>query len=238
VVQCGRCSLVYLNPRPGPEVIDRDYDWFRHGTLQKQARKRRHGLIRRFSRRVKMVVRGLRPRERRVLRRIRQFVRTGRFLDVGCGNGFMVGHMAVAGFEAHGFDLSEEAVAMAREQGRTTVVRGTLYDTPFPDGHFDAILLMSILEHEHRPSRALGRVKDLLRPGGHAFIKVPNYACWNRAVLKDTWSGWFFPQHLYYFTPKTLARVVEKAGLEVVRNSFWDHAPVSDVMWMVGKRPA
>jgi 2-polyprenyl-3-methyl-5-hydroxy-6-metoxy-1,4-benzoquinol methylase len=185
-----------------------------------------------------MVVRGLRPRERRVLRRIRQFVRTGRFLDVGCGNGFMVGHMAVAGFEAHGFDLSEEAVAMAREQGRTTVVRGTLYDTPFPDGHFDAILLMSILEHEHRPSRALGRVKDLLRPGGHAFIKVPNYACWNRAVLKDTWSGWFFPQHLYYFTPKTLARVVEKAGLEVVRNSFWDHAPVSDVMWMVGKRPA
>ena len=56
--------------------------------------------------------------------------------------------------------------------------------------------------------------------------------------MGDKWSGYFFPQHLYYYTPKTIAGLLRKAGLEVARNGFWYHVPVSDVLWATGRRPA
>jgi 2-polyprenyl-3-methyl-5-hydroxy-6-metoxy-1,4-benzoquinol methylase len=117
------------------------------------------------------------------------------------------------------------------------VRKGTIHDAPFEPESFDAVLLMSYLEHEHYPSRAMTRVFALLKPGGHVFVKVPHYGSWNRRAMGGAWSGYFFPQHLYYFTPKTIARLFEKSGLDTVRNGFWDHVPLSDVLWATGRRP-
>ncbi|MGH7162120.1 MAG: class I SAM-dependent methyltransferase [Planctomycetota bacterium] len=237
IVECRRCSLVYLDPRPDPGSIERDFDWFRHSPLQTGARRARESLVRRLLRRTRG--KGLLRRKRReevVLGRVKELVPSGRFLDVGCGDGFMVEAMAAAGFDAHGVDISDVAVAEARRLGRANVSKGTLHDAPFPPASFDVVLLMSYLEHEHRPTAALSRVRDLLRPGGHVFVKVPHYGSWNRVLLGRRWSGYFFPQHLYYFTPATIGRLFEKCGLTVVRNGFWDHVPVSDVLWATARR--
>ncbi len=96
---------------------------------------------------------------------------------------------------------------------------------------------MSCLEHEHYLTRALTRIRELLRPGGCVFIKVPHCGCWNRMVMGKSWCGYYFPQHLYYFTPATIGRLFEKVGLETARNGFWDHVPVSDVLWATGRKP-
>ncbi len=236
-MRCRVCSLVYLNPRPEPEVIARDFDWFRHSPLQTGRRREKENPVRRWLRKARG--KGLlrrRPREEVVLGRIREFVPKGRFLDVGCGDGFMVEAMASAGYEAFGLDISAVAVEEARRLGRSGVHLGTIHDAPYPAASFDAILLMSYLEHEHRPSATLSKVKSLLRPGGCVFIKVPHYGCWLRTLLGRGWSGYFFPQHLYYFTPKTIGRLFEKCGLETVRNGFWDHVPVSDVLWATARK--
>jgi len=238
IVRCRRCRLVYLNPRPGPEVIARDYDWFRHGLPQSRKRRRRESPLRRLARiaRRKGLRRG-RSRERVVLRRIRKLVSGGRLLDVGCGEGEMVEAARDAGFDACGLDISDAAVAAAHREGRTAVRKDTVHDAPFPERHFDAILMMSYLEHEPYPTAAVRKARALLREGGHLFVKVPHYGSWNRMVLGAGWSGYFFPQHLFYFTPKTIRRLFEACGLEVVRNGFWDHVPVSDVLWATARRP-
>jgi 2-polyprenyl-3-methyl-5-hydroxy-6-metoxy-1,4-benzoquinol methylase len=237
LVRCRRCSLVYLDPRPEPEVIASEFDWFRHAPLQTGARRRAETPLRSLLRRTrgKGLLRRT-PREAVVLGRVQEFVKTGRFLDVGCGDGFMAAAMAEAGYEAHGLDISDVAVEEARRLGRANVAKGTIHDAPFPDGHFDAILLMSYLEHEPYPTRAMERVARLLRPQGCVFVKVPHYGCWNRVFMRGAWSGYFFPQHLTYFTPRTIARLFGKCGLEVVRNGFWDHVPVSDVLWATARR--
>jgi len=238
IVRCTRCSLVYLDPRPEPEIIERDFDWFRHSPLQTGARRRVESPFRRLLRRMRG--KGLLRRRRReevVLGRVREYVPGGRFLDVGCGDGFMVEAMAAAGYEAYGLDISEGAVAYAHSLGRTTVRKGTIQDAPFPPAHFDVLLLMSYLEHEHFPTAAVTRARDLLRPGGCLFVKVPHYGCWNRRLMGRGWSGYFFPQHLYYFTPRTIGALFRKCGLEVLRNGFWDHVPLSDVLWATARRP-
>jgi 2-polyprenyl-3-methyl-5-hydroxy-6-metoxy-1,4-benzoquinol methylase len=178
------------------------------------------------------------PREEVVAKRIREFVPPGgRLLDVGCGDGFMVGAMNEAGYESHGLDISDVAIEAAHKLGRPSVRKGTIHRAPYPPEHFDVMLMMSYLEHEHHPTRTMERVRELLKPGGHVFVKVPHYGSWNRLFLAKHWSGYFFPQHLFYFTPKTIARLFEKCGLEVVRNKWIDHVPVSDVLWATAKRP-
>jgi len=166
-----------------------------------------------------------------------------RVLDVGSGPGYLLASMAEAvgpGGEVQGVDASPAMVAMARSRcAGASQVRVAVADAaslPFPDGHFDAVLLMSYLEHEHRPTATMLKVKALLRPGGCVFVKVPHYGCWLRPLLGRSWSGYFFPQHLYYFTPKTIGRLFAKCGLETVRNGFWDHVPLSDVLWATARR--
>lgn len=149
----------------------------------------------------------------------------------------MVRWMAEHGYDAHGIDVSSPAVEAAVRAGIQNIRHGTIHDADFADASFDAVLLMSVLEHEHRPVDALREVARVLRPGGYAFIKVPNYGCWNRRVLGSGWSGYFFPQHLYYFTPHTLERAAHAAGLVTARNRWLDHVPVSDVMWFTARRP-
>jgi len=237
IVRCRKCGLVYLNPRPEPEVIERHFDWFRHAPIQSGARRSKENRVRSFLRKVRG--KGLfrrTPREEVVLGRISEYSPSGRFLDVGCGDGFMVAAMNEAGYEGHGLDISDDAIEIAHQNGLDTVRKGTIHGSPYPDAHFDVILMMSVLEHEHYPTRALERARELLKPGGHIFIKVPHYGSWNRRALGKSWCGYYFPQHLFYFTPKTIGKLFDKTGLETVRNGFWDHVPLSDVLWATAKR--
>jgi len=238
VVRCRACGLVYLNPRPAPKEIAGDYDWFRHAPLQTASRRRKESGLRRLLRalRGKGLLRR-QPREHVVLGRIREYVAGGRFLDVGCGDGSILVALSEAGYEVCGIDISEVAQAEARRRGCEAVQLATIHEAEFSPAGFDAVLMMSYLEHEPHPRAALSRVRELLKPGGHLFIKVPHYGSWNRKLLGLRWSGYFFPQHLYYFKPRTLARLVEACDLEVVRNNFWDHVPVSDVFWLTARRP-
>ena len=235
LVRCNRCSLVYLNPRPDPEVIERDYDWFRHQPIQAGARSSAPRSALRNLRNKMKVLRKV--REQKVLDRIKQFVKGGRLLDVGCGTGSVAVASNDAGFEGYGLDISDIAIDIAKSHGLENMRKGTIHDTDYPDAHFDALLMMSVLEHEHFPTRALEAAHRLLKSGGHLFIKVPNYACWNRVVTGKHWCGYYFPQHLFQYTPKTLAALVEKAKFTVVSNGFWDHMPLSDVFWLAARKP-
>lgn len=238
LVRCRRCDLVYLDPRPEPEIIQTDFDWVRDSPLQTGARRRHENPLRTLLRKARG--RGIlrrKPRQQVVLERIAEFAPRGRLLDVGCGHGDIVEAAGEVGYEAHGIDVSELAVAKAHARGRTAVRRGTIQDAPYPPDHFDAMLLMSYLEHEPAPAEALRHCRKLLRPGGHLFVKVPHYGSWNRRFMGRGWSGYFFPQHLYYFTPATMERLLGKCGLETVRNGFWDHVPFSDVLWVTARRP-
>jgi len=45
------------------------------------------------------------------------------------------------------------------------------------------------------------------------------------------------PDHVHYFTPATLTRLLRDTGMEVLRFNFFDHLPTSDNMWLMARRP-
>ena len=100
----------------------------------------------------------------------------------------------------------------------------------FADGFFTAATLRSYLEHEMNPTGVLKALHRTLAPGGIAIIKVPNYACWNRAVMGARWCGFRFPDHLNYFTPRTLAAMASSCGYSA-RFGWTYRLPTSDNMY-------
>ena len=85
----------------------------------------------------------------------------------------------------------------------------------------------------------VGLLPDMAERYPHEFsVKVPNYACFNRTVRGDRWCGFRWPDHVNYFTPRTLREMVESAGLRIARMNFFDRHPFSDNMYAVLEKPA
>lgn len=103
---------------------------------------------------------------------VEKFLETQReacIIDLGCGEGVLVKAYRAKGYNITGMDLHYES---------EHVKRASILETGYPDGSFDLVLCMDVIEHlsfgdqEH----ALNEIQRLLRPGGKLLLTVPNLA--------------------------------------------------------------
>jgi len=121
--------------------------------------------------------------KRRILERLCPVLRAGmRVLDAGCGSGFFSKRFLDEGCRVTALDLSEEALALAREatEGRADAyVREDLLDAEFAArraASFDLVFSDGLLEHygPQDQERILSHFRAILAPGGYAATFVPN----------------------------------------------------------------
>ncbi|MFP5240149.1 MAG: class I SAM-dependent methyltransferase, partial [Acidobacteriota bacterium] len=143
----------------------------------------------------------------------------GRLLDVGCGGGQYLDKLAGLGLEPHGSEFSEDAALPARRKGHTVHV-GALEELELPDGHFRVIRMNHVIEHVLNPVTTLEAAARLLAPGGTVVIETPNLDCPDFKILGRYWGALHFPRHLHLFTPRTMRRAADRAGLGVARVKF------------------
>jgi SAM-dependent methyltransferase len=233
LVECESCGLAYLPEIPTDEAIETDFDWAESFARERRARWAESPLARLWT----GLLLWLKPsRERRALRVIRRWAAPGRLLDVGCGDGRLAAAARRAGFDPIGVELSPRMAAKARRRlGDERVICGRLEDAKLAPASFDVVVTVSFMEHEPEPLRAAERMRELLRPGGVCVHKVPNYDSLLRRIRGRRWSGFRWPEHVQYFTPVTLARLMSRAGFcqfEVRANSL------SDNFWLAARREA
>jgi 2-polyprenyl-3-methyl-5-hydroxy-6-metoxy-1,4-benzoquinol methylase len=157
-------------------------------------------------------------------------------LDIGCGSGSYLSSLDER-FIPYGVELSEGLAAQAQTafsaRGGHVVNAATIDALPqFLPGSIDAVVMRSYLEHEPRAREVLAGVQAVLRTGGIAVVKVPNYASWNRRIMREGWCGFRFPEHVNYFTPDSLHKMAASVGLSC-EQSVLDRLPTSDNMWAV-----
>jgi 2-polyprenyl-3-methyl-5-hydroxy-6-metoxy-1,4-benzoquinol methylase len=141
-----------------------------------------------------------------------------RVLDAGAGDGWfatqLIERMAV-GTEiacwdtAYGMDNTVRPVAASPRLS---------FSTTRPDGRFDVLLLLDVLEHVEDDRGFLTRlVADAMRPGGTALITVP------------AWPSLYGPHdaslaHYRRYRPSACAALIRDAGLEIVASGSLFHA--------------
>jgi 2-polyprenyl-3-methyl-5-hydroxy-6-metoxy-1,4-benzoquinol methylase len=152
-----------------------------------------------------------RKRYESLLARLAPLRRTGRFLDVGCGGGFLVETARDLGWTAEGTEVSLAAAEFGRGRG-VTIHAGVLSDAKLPAGAFDVVTMMEVIEHVPDPVALLRECADLLRPGGALYLTTPNWSSLSRRILGARWSA-IGRDHVVYFTPRHMRRALGAAGL-------------------------
>jgi 2-polyprenyl-3-methyl-5-hydroxy-6-metoxy-1,4-benzoquinol methylase len=139
-----------------------------------------------------------------------------RWLDVGCGAGTLVEIAAGRGWEATGTEVSEAPVRLLRERG-FDVLHGELIDLDLPQGGFDVVSMIEVVEHLAEPDKMLEEVARLLRPGGALYLTTPNARGASARILGMRWSVLAPPEHLQLFSLSGIRTALVRCGLVVVK---------------------
>ena len=94
-------------------------------------------------------------------------------LEVGVGTGRIAVPLTAFGFEVTGVDASRGMLAQARTKNLRRLVRGSAYRLPFPDGAFDAALMVHVLHLLDQPLTALAEATRAGRTGAWALVHPP-----------------------------------------------------------------
>jgi 2-polyprenyl-3-methyl-5-hydroxy-6-metoxy-1,4-benzoquinol methylase len=198
IVRCTRCDLLMTNPGDDDATLARVYAALEDRAYDAEGENRA-----------------------RVARSHLAFVQRhrappGALLDVGCATGTFVRIACDTGWQTTGLDASAWSLDRARERcPRAAFVRGLVEDAAFPAASFDAVTLWDTLEHVPDPAAVLGRVHAWLRPGGWLFVNVPNAASATARLLGRRWML-LLREHLWYFSPRTLAALLRRSGFACV----------------------
>ena len=101
-------------------------------------------------------------------------------LDVGCGGGILTEAMAADDAIATGLDLSEDAIAVAKQHAETHDVDVTYVCQPLEDfaqkhaKRFDVVTCMEMLEHVPDPTSIVQACAKAVKPGGWVFFSTLN----------------------------------------------------------------
>jgi SAM-dependent methyltransferase len=144
----------------------------------------------------------------RELKLFRRWCRGGRVLDVGCSTGaflFQLKQQFPGDYDVLGIGVAGPALDHAERQG-VPVLRQPFLSAELPGPKFPAVTFWAVLEHLANPREFLRKAAEVLEPGGHCFILVPNFRSLATRLLGAKYR-YIFPQHVNYFTRATLHRL-------------------------------
>jgi SAM-dependent methyltransferase len=238
IVQCRECSLVFVARTPPQADFEDERAWEKSFVRETERRARDHGALFAIDRltraRFKLAYR--RSPKAIVARR----ARPGPVLDLGCGDGNSF-NPPPPGYVPFGVEVSKGLAGIADAAFRSfggRCIRAPAAEglATFPPKYFTAAIMLGYLEHEFHPLEILRRVRQLLADDAVVVVKMPNYASINRRVTGRKWCGFRLPDHVNYYTPRTLVDLAARAGFSV-RFGLLGRQPLSDNMWAI-LRPA
>lgn len=97
-----------------------------------------------------------------------------KILDLGCGTGWFTAQLAQYG-EATGVDLSEAAIAAARERyPQVGFLAGDLFQLSLPPASFEVVVSQEVIAHVADQPGYIEGAARLLKPGGYLLVTTAN----------------------------------------------------------------
>jgi 2-polyprenyl-3-methyl-5-hydroxy-6-metoxy-1,4-benzoquinol methylase len=154
-------------------------------------------------------------------------------LDFGCATGTIACALADKVKQMHGIDLSPKMIQIAerraaeRSIGNIRFSHVSIYDDEWKKDSFDMVLSFSVLHLLDDVERALQRINDLLRPGGHFVSLTPclGERVLLRALLAIAEKIRVLP-HISRFKTDELEQRIINSGFEIAKSECIDNNPL------------
>jgi len=162
------------------------------------------------------------------------------FLEVGCGEGFLLEEARAMDWSITGVDFSAYGIERFHPHLMPHVAIGDAFaildDYAAQGRRFGACVLQNVLEHVIDPRRLLISMRELL-PGGKLLVTLPNDYSAVQAKAMETGAidqeYWFVPpQHLHYFDIDSASKLARNCGFEVT-DAFCDF-PIESFLFHPG----
>jgi 2-polyprenyl-3-methyl-5-hydroxy-6-metoxy-1,4-benzoquinol methylase/predicted RNA-binding Zn-ribbon protein involved in translation (DUF1610 family) len=206
---CAQCGTMYMSPRPTSAILDdycatsESYQYWNNYIFPASEQARRSKIFR--------------PRAERITAIMRSHgVQPGTLLEVGAGFGTFCEEVRQLGVFRRVI-----AVEPAPDLARTCRQKGLdLIDKPIEQVDLsrepvDVVVSFEVIEHLFAPRRVLESCFAVLAPGGLLVVTCPNRLGFEVMTLREV-SKTISVEHLNYFHPASLSRLVTSCGFEVL----------------------
>jgi 2-polyprenyl-3-methyl-5-hydroxy-6-metoxy-1,4-benzoquinol methylase len=152
-------------------------------------------------------------------------VPSGRWLDIGCGAGTLLGLAQRRGYEVEGIELTPDRRASAAARTGATVHSQPVEQLHLPDASFDVISMINVFSHLVSPTGTLAELRRLLRPGGVVILATGELLA---GVERSHMFNWCLGDHLHWLGDGTMDRYADKLQLTVRHHQ---QTPILDLLY-------
>ena len=192
LIKCSICNFVFAKKIPTQKELELHYEGYgRNDYLSPITIKRYNNILDDFE----------------------KYKKTKKLLDVGCGIGYFLEIAIQRGWQVFGTEYTDEAIEICRKK-EISIHKGVLNPENYEEESFDIITSFEVIEHINNPIQELKNFYKLLRKGGLVYITTPNFNSLLRYRLKSDYNIICYPEHLSYYTPKTLKKVFLNTGFK------------------------
>ncbi len=135
-------------------------------------------------------------------------------VDIGCATGEKLRHLPTGSI---GLDLSQEMLRAARSKDLICARSDLEAVLPFGDETIQTVVCSHVLEHLASPVSALCQMNRVLKKGGTLLLGIPRES-WLLEFRVPYFRG--RPYHLYSFSLRNIAHLLEQTGFERPRFFF------------------
>lgn len=213
--RCASCGLVYAALLPDDEFLNTLYDRVISGKLCVEGSEHDQSYANR-------------------LRYVADLLQLGsntqaKALDFGSGAGVTLRIFEACNVEAVGYEPSELRAEYSRQAGShvVTVLQDLMDEAPFT-----IVVLDNVLEHLPAPAQSMKLISSITAPDAVAYVSVPNFddPIMRREITRHgrqedltmTVNPW---EHLNYFSPVTLDRLMAETGFAPIAAPQLPHPP-------------
>jgi len=154
-------------------------------------------------------------------------------LDVGSNRGSFAKAFLAAAPQAHivAVEPDERVAQSCGTLERTELIQARIEDAALESDRFDVVHSCHTIEHLAHPASVLADHWRVLKTGGFLILDAPNTAL---LASDDIVEEWFIDKHLYHFSARTLGRMIEAAGFEIMQRP--DENDRSNLLFVARKK--
>lgn len=143
-----------------------------------------------------------------------------RLLEIGSAYGFFMDLVRNRFEVVQGFDISQSSTEYAREHLKLDVRNEDFLKYDFGSEHFDVICLWDTIEHLRDPHLYLEKISRLTKKDGLIALTTGDIESINARWRKEKWRLVHPPTHLYYFSKRSMEKLLSRYGFQVVYNKY------------------